>query len=189
MLKLEADATGELEALIDPPDIETVPPLPPPPKERISALEVAYIGDATLLDGVPPIGYWLLARLLDAAYAGAYEETARWRNIELAPDDTEEGTAPEYETEAPEDTTEYVLRRETLVVEYKSDGRHSSISRVIRFNRENPLIKQINTISPNNTLDLTFIIFTGLTIYRPLFLNYILKNLTSLLFSPAFIHL
>jgi hypothetical protein len=125
--KPEAVATEEPEDLTDPPDIDTPPALPPPPKERNSALEVVYTGDATLLDGVPPIGYWLLARLLDAAYAGAYEETARRWNIELAPDDTE-GAAPEYEADAPEDTTEYVLRRKTLVVEYKSDGRHSSIS-------------------------------------------------------------
>jgi hypothetical protein len=94
ILKPEAFAIEELDDLIDPPDIDTAPTLPPPPKERNSALEVAYIGDATLLDGVPPIGYWLLARLLDTTYAGAYEETARWRNIELAPDDTV-GSAPE----------------------------------------------------------------------------------------------
>ena len=38
--KPEAVATEELEDLTDPPDIDTPPTLPPPPKERNSALEV-----------------------------------------------------------------------------------------------------------------------------------------------------
>jgi hypothetical protein len=57
--RLLGDEVVRLLVDTTPPDIDTPPVFPPPPKEWNSALEVAYMGDATLLDDVPPIGDWL----------------------------------------------------------------------------------------------------------------------------------
>ena len=89
-------------ARTEPPDIDTPDTALPLPKDFAVALEVVYTG-ATLLDAVPPIGYWLLAKLLGATYAGAYEETARRRSIELEPRiDTAGAPKPFAEDETPE---------------------------------------------------------------------------------------
>jgi hypothetical protein len=118
------------------------------------------------LDGVPPIGYWLLARLLDATYAGAYEEALRRRNIDPPRIDTA-GRVKVFERDkaSEQDPMEYA---EPTIPEYTSLGLHPSREATVRDKTPIIPITTTHNNNPINTVRFNLIF---------LYFVYTLKNL------------